>query len=218
MLPRILILGKAGPPGTAKTRLIPALGPEGADFVHQTIARATVTRAARWAPDHTQIAIDPFQQPPPEWTSGLPLSPQPRGDLGVRLRVLTARAFEQDPTPLIVLGTDAPDLPEDRLVEAAAACRDGHAAICPSRDGGYNLIALPHNCPELLTDIPWGTNQVTEATRFAAAAYGISLRETQGWDDVDDLAGLARLLARLSDCSDKALLQLRTDLNRVKLP
>lgn len=215
---RILILSKAGPPGTAKTRLIPALGPAGAHAVHEAMARAVVTQASAWSGEPVHLALAPLPATLPDWAAGTRVLPQGAGDLGARLTRLTQQLFSEAATPLIILGTDAPDLPPDRLDLAAMALANGQAAICPSRDGGYNLIGLPTAAATALFDgIEWGTPAVTAQTRRAARRAGLRLFETAGWEDVDDLAGLRRMAARIATRDAPALRRLHADLNLVKL-
>ena len=54
--------------------------------------------------------------------------------------------------PVVFLGSDAPDLPLDYVLDACACARQGTAALCEALDGGYVLLALPSNAPpEVLT-------------------------------------------------------------------
>ncbi len=214
---RILILGKAGPPGTAKTRLIPALGRDGAHAAHEAMARAVVAGALAWADGPVHLALDPLPASLPDWAAGTRVLSQGAGDLGRRLIRLTGRLFDESPVPLIVLGTDAPDLPGDRLDQAAAALADGDAAICPSRDGGYNLIALPAACPRLFSGIAWGTSAVAAQTRAAAEVAGVRLVETAPWEDVDDRDDLRRLRSRIAGRAEAVLRRLHADLNLVQM-
>ena len=213
---RILILGKAGRPGTAKTRLIPELGASAAHAVHLALAEAVVVRALSWS-SQVHLALDPLPQQPPAWSQGASLCAQPSGDLGERLAALSERMFAQAGTPLVILGTDAPDLPRDRFEQACAACARGEASICPSRDGGYNLVALPHPIGALWEGIDWGTERVAEQTRAAADRVGVVLHETAGWEDVDTPEDLVRLRSRLADAEEAALMRLQAALNPVRL-
>ena len=87
---RIVIFAKAPVPGEVKTRLIPALGPEGAaklagEMMHSTCEQALISGLG---PVELCLAGHP------DWTgdlpAGVPVTDQGSGDLGERL-VLAAR-------------------------------------------------------------------------------------------------------------------------------
>ena len=66
----------------------------------------------------------------------------------------------------------------------------------PCRDGGYAIIGLRQPTTELFAGIPWSTPLVLDATRRRCRELGLSYHETAGWDDLDDLADLQRLVER----------------------
>jgi len=67
------------------------------------------------------------------------VEPQGRGDLGDRLRSgFRAHAVG----PVVVIGTDAPDVSRARIAASLKALRPGGAAIGPALDGGFWLLAL----------------------------------------------------------------------------
>ena len=96
---------------------------------------------------------------------------------------------------VVVMGSDSPTLPEDRLHEAfsAMASAEGATAIVPTEDGGYALIGFSAARPALLTDIPWSTEGVMDATRAAAEGAGLCLVELPFAYDVDQPEDLDRL-------------------------
>jgi uncharacterized protein len=198
----IAILAKAPIPGLAKTRLIPALGPDGAALLQaRLIARTLATACAAatgpvrlWgAPDETHFHLLAQQFP-------VTLARQVEGDLGARMH-----AALQHTCPALVIGTDCPALEPTYLRAAAGVLRDGaDAVIIPAEDGGYVLIGLRRPQPRLFADMQWGMETVLAQTRQRAAALGLAVRELAPlWDvDVpDDLerlrqAGLADLVPR----------------------
>ena len=58
------------------------------------------------------------------------------------------------------------------------------------------MIGLRMPTRELFIDIPWSTPAVLEATRRRCRELGLSYHETTGWDDLDDMADLQRLVER----------------------
>jgi rSAM/selenodomain-associated transferase 1 len=187
----VAILAKAPLPGLAKTRLIPALGPEGAAVLQaRLIARTLATACAAmvgpvslWAEPEESHFREPARQFP------VKLARQAGGDLGARMHA----AFEAQ-CPALVIGTDCPALEPKHLREAADAVRAGSdAVIIPADDGGYVLIGLRRPQPALFADMPWGTDGVMAETRRRAEQLRLAVRELQPLWDVDLPADLERL-------------------------
>jgi hypothetical protein len=192
----IAILAKAPIPGFAKTRLIPALGAEGAaDLQARLIARAVETAAAAatgpvtlWASpneSHSVIRLAKARH-------GVALARQPAGDLGLRMLA----AIEAARGPALVIGTDCPALTPALLRDCAATLADGvDAALVPAEDGGYVLIGMRRPDQRVFADIPWGGSLVTSRTRSRLARLAFSWREPARLWDVDRPSDLAKLAA-----------------------
>jgi rSAM/selenodomain-associated transferase 1 len=191
---KIAILAKAPVPGFAKTRLIPALGPDGAATLQQRLTeRAVATACAAglghvtlWAaPDESHASFHALAA-----TYEIALKRQPDGDLGVRMLA----AMQDGPT--LVIGTDCPALTPGHLHACANVLRDGiDAVLIPAEDGGYALIGTRHPISELFTDMTWSTATVMAETRRHLARLGLSSREPARLWDVDVPEDLERLRA-----------------------
>jgi glycosyltransferase A (GT-A) superfamily protein (DUF2064 family) len=124
--------------------------------------------------------------------------PQQAGDLGARLRGATELVFRRHHGPLIVIGTDAPELGpvHARLAEHALAA--GHdACLVPALDGGYALIALARLVPgafDLPTDA-WGGPDVLALTMTALEAAGCRSAVLDPVRDLDTPADASHLAA-----------------------
>ena len=200
----VAILAKAPLPGLAKTRLIPALGREGAALLQARLIARTLATACAAAIGPVSLWAAPEESHFHELAQRFPvtLARQVDGDLGARMH----GAFESA-CPALVIGSDCPALEPQHLRDAADALRDGcDAAVIPAEDGGYVLIGLRQPRPDLFADMPWGTATVMAETRRRAAELGLAVRELAPlWDldlpaDLDRLreAGLAELLPGLS--------------------
>jgi uncharacterized protein len=196
----IAILAKAPIAGLAKTRLIPALGREGAALLQARLIARTLATACAAATGPVSLWAAPEESHFRELAQRFPvkLARQPGGDLGARMHAALDAAC-----PAIVIGTDCPALEANHLRGSADALREGaDAVIIPAEDGGYVLIGLRQPRPDLFADMPWGTGTVMAETRRRAAELGLAVREHAPlWDvDVpDDLerlreAGLAELV------------------------
>ena len=172
--PRVALFARFPEPGRAKTRLIPALGAEGAAALHRRLTeRAIATLRASGLPfelRHTGAPPEAFRR----WLGeGVPLAEQGEGDLGARMARAAAEA------PAILVGSDLPDLAPHHLCAAVVALAKHPAVIGPAEDGGYWLIGLREPMPFLFEPMEWGTDTVFAKTmaRFAARAVTPALLE-----------------------------------------
>ncbi|WP_170004301.1 TIGR04282 family arsenosugar biosynthesis glycosyltransferase [Pseudopontixanthobacter vadosimaris] len=164
--PRIALFARYPTPGRCKTRLVPALGPQGAADIHRRLVERTL--------DTIRASGLPFTV----WITGadagafhrwlgrdVNLQEQGSGDLGDRL----ARV----PAPMILLGADIPDLTAEHLRQAAAALQHAPFVIGPAEDGGYYLLGCAKPAPYLFVDMAWGGDTVALETRRRIAARGL---------------------------------------------
>ncbi|AMM26332.1 TIGR04282 family arsenosugar biosynthesis glycosyltransferase [Variovorax sp. PAMC 28711] len=197
---RIAILAKAPVAGHAKTRLIPALGAQGAARLQRSFTRDAV-RVAReaalgevvlWcAPDARHRYFRALQR-----TTGIRCSDQPEGDLGARmLRAAMPTPGAEETQPVLIIGTDCPALGPHHLRAAAEALQEVDAVFIPAEDGGYVLVGLQRPQPGLFTEMTWSTDRVMAETRQRAASLALTIRELPTLWDVDTPADLRRLQA-----------------------
>lgn len=191
MTPEIAIFARWPEPGKAKTRLIPALGAEGAAKLYARLLELTVREArASGLPFHLRITGDNPARFRDWLGDDLDVRDQGIGDLGDKL----ARV----PTPGLMIGSDCPGLTAALLREAADALATHEAVIGPADDGGYWLLGLRDPCRDLFTDMAWSTPQVFPETMRRLDALGIvpqMLPELTDIDTGDDLEACPELLA-----------------------
>ena len=202
---RIVVFAKAPQPGRVKTRLIPALGAEGAAalaarMLARTLAEAAeasappgavasmergeATGASAARPCGVELCASPAPGDP-AWRgltvpAGLRWAAQGEGDLGARMAGAARRVLAGGERVLLI-GTDCPALDE---VEAV---------IVPSFDGGYVLLGLRRFDPSLFEGIAWSTSTVAAATRARLAALAWPYRELPALHDIDVPADLVHL-------------------------
>lgn len=187
------IFAKEPQPGSVKTRLCPPLTFAEAARVHHLSLEQTVTALAPLQPVIFYSGdVAYFQENFP----GIPLLPQGDGDLGARMaqafRALHTRSGER----ALLVGSDAPDLPRQLIIDAYAALANAAVVTIPAADGGYVLIGERGHHPPLFCGIAWSTATVLECTRAICAAEQLPYAEIGHWEDVDDAAALLRLTQR----------------------
>jgi rSAM/selenodomain-associated transferase 1 len=194
---RLVIFAKAPLAGFAKTRLIPALGAEGAG----ALASRMLSHALEQAGAAGAQAVELCMSPAPSDTAwndvtlpqAVERSDQGHGDLGARMSRALDRALAQQQGPVLLMGTDCPALSTAHIAEADRQLEQHDAVLIPAFDGGYVLIGLRAPCPDLFTNMAWSTPGVASETRRRMASLGLSLWLGCPLHDVDNPADLGYL-------------------------
>lgn len=195
---RIIVFAKAPVAGLAKTRMIPALGPEGAAKLARRMLRKTLACAVEAATGPIELRVTP-EITSPEWlgveiAQGTEIVAQGEGDLGARLARAAQRALEQDGKVLLI-GTDCIEMSAPLLRDAAAALECNDAVLYPAADGGYVLLGLARFHPSLFESVAWSTENVARATVERIRQLGWSLETGPQLHDVDGPDDLERIPA-----------------------
>jgi rSAM/selenodomain-associated transferase 1 len=215
----VVVFAKAPVPGQAKTRLVPALGADGAAALATRLLDHALAHAVGAGLGPVELCVAPglahpaFDRARARWA--LQTATQGDGDLGARMARAFARHLDDAPHDLahrphaaaralgraaapsrvLLIGTDAPALDATTLRAAAAALADADAVVVPALDGGYALIGLSRPAPALFDGIAWSTPSVRAATRARAVAAGLRLAELPPVADIDVPADLVHLPA-----------------------
>jgi rSAM/selenodomain-associated transferase 1 len=200
---QVAVLAKAPIAGLAKTRLIQALGPQGAARLQRQLTRcavhtaqaATLGPVTLWCTPDTQHRF--FRAL--HRSTGVPCRVQANGDLGDRMHhAFCGQGAQDGPVPMLLIGTDCPPLRPEHLRQAARALLRGDDAVFhPAEDGGYVLVGLREPQRGLFEGMVWSTPEVMAQTRQRACALGLRVREFETLWDVDVPADLARYRAHL---------------------
>ena len=116
---------------------------------------------------------------------------QQGSDLGARMYNASLNILTAYPA-VIIVGSDLPQLGADIYKQVTEQLEQSDLVIGPSSDGGYYLLALKKNCPELFMDIIWSTAGVLEETLRKAKGLNLKtylLSEKRDIDTYDDLLG-----------------------------
>lgn len=186
----LAVLTRYPVPGRVKTRLVPALGEEGAARLQWEMSRLTV-QVARQARKVVGCTVEVHHDGGDEaamkrWLGqDVLLFPQVPGHLGRRLHAVTAGALERNAGPVAAIGSDCPDLHVDHLVQAFEMLRSHDVVLGPARDGGYYLVGLRRPTPQIFEGIPWSTDQVLRITLDIARGASLGVHLLEELADVD---------------------------------
>ena len=220
----LIVMSRAPVAGQTKTRLIPALGAEGARDFHVACLNDLLAEGRAWAaqrdgdgapPVRLHLFIHPpasreafrragVELPDSHGTHNYALHGQRGKDLGERMAHAIAQVLEREsaagnsPGPgaagALLIGTDLPLLTLAHLDKAAAALESVDVVFGPTEDGGYYLVGMKE-APAGLFDLPdWGSGSVLAQSITAARALGKSTACITSLPDADRPEDLGALL------------------------
>jgi hypothetical protein len=186
----LIIFTRYPEPGKTKTRLIPALGAEGAatlqrQMTEHTLAQVKELQAKRLVSVEVYF-VGGNQQLMQSWLgTSVIYRQQGDGDLGRRMAIAFQTALEAGKQRVVVIGTDCPDLKAEVMVKAFHALEQHDLVLGPAQDGGYYLIGLCRLIPELFTGISWSTAEVLQQTMSIAQRLELAVAYLPRLSDVD---------------------------------
>ncbi|WP_201557821.1 TIGR04282 family arsenosugar biosynthesis glycosyltransferase [Psychrobacter sp. 72-O-c] len=191
----IIIFAKYPAQGMAKTRLIPALGIEGAAQIAQHLLLHSVEQAV--ATDYVvELCVSPVPTDPCWQVLYLPdtlqWSAQTDGDLGARLLTASQQALGKY-KKIALIGTDCPSLTAQRIQVAMQQLDQYDAVMIPASDGGYVLLGFKQVHESLFSNMTWSVDSVAAATQQRIAALGWTLAILDPLHDIDEPADLKHL-------------------------
>ena len=177
---RVIVFARFPEAGQTKTRLIPSLGPEGSAQLQAALTRSTlhVTRQhclGRSCDVEVRFAGGDVSRMRSQFGADFQYVGQQGSGLGERLEDAVSAAFQAGTKRVVVIGTDCPELDSTILGEAFESLSHADVVLGPAIDGGYYLIGLNANRPELFCGIDWGTENVLRQTlqRVREARFGV---------------------------------------------
>ena len=188
---RLIIFTRYPEAGKTKTRMIPALGAEGAAVLQRQMTEHTVRQGKRLQNNRSTSIQLHFtggsQQLMAEWLGGnLIYLPQSEGDLGEKMRSAFNSSFAVGIIKVVIIGIDCPDLDANLMAEAFEILHQGRDLVLgPAADGGYYLIGLNRLIPELFVGIDWGTSEVLGQTQKIAEKLSLKVGYLTVLNDVD---------------------------------
>jgi rSAM/selenodomain-associated transferase 1 len=185
----LVIFARSPRLGAVKRRLARDIGVLAAWRFYSAVLHRMVARLARDRRWDCSIAVTGG---PARWPDHVRRIAQGRGDLGERMD----RAMRRPPPgPVVIIGTDIPDIAPCHIAAAFAALGRNDAVLGPADDGGYWLIGLRRRPfhPTLAGPVRWSSAHARADTlRLLGPRVRTAMLETL--TDVDDGASHDRWL------------------------
>lgn len=187
---RLVVFARFPEAGQVKTRLIPALGAEGAARLQEALTRRTLDVVQRFrsgSPCDVEVRFAGGDASAMRRLFGARhlYSEQQGIGLGERLEHAVSTAFDQGTKRVVVIGTDCPELEQSTLEQAFDSLLHADIVLGPAFDGGYYLVGLQANRPELFRGIDWSTENVLRQTLECARQLQCSVCQLGPLSDVD---------------------------------
>jgi len=189
----LIIFARDPVPGQVKTRLAASISNHAAAELYSAMLQ-DVLKSATMLHNITPIifwaneTIPELEYLPTAATSYL----QSDGDLGKRMAHAFDTAFSTGFDSCCIIGSDAPGLPADYIVQAFKTLEYSQLDVVfgPATDGGYYLIGMRRVQLPLFNDIPWSCQQTLEKSCQKASDFGITYALLPEWQDIDTLDDL----------------------------
>lgn len=189
-----------------KTRLEPSIGAKACFNLHKWLVEHRLKTLSRNSVYEIQLYVtgDISDQYWRERSLGLdaPIRLQVGETLGDRMSLAVTENLRDSPW-VILIGADCPDLDAGYIQKAAEALASGTDLVLgPAEDGGYVLIGLSVDVPELFADIDWGTGLVLSQTLCVAKKRGLTIDQLDLLRDLDTEQDLAFYSAKFKQLAE----------------
>jgi len=198
----LVVMAKNPVPGRVKTRLSPPLSEiEAAEayrcFLADRLAEMSALQgidlALAYAPAEAQATFAAFT---PE---RIRLMVQHGENLSDKLVNLFRDIFAEGYRFTAVMDSDTPDLSREIMRQSFGLLATTDAVFGPCKDGGYYLIGIKQNRPELFREIPWSKANVLAVSLKKAAELGLETALLPRRNDIDTYEDLLEFYARNKD-------------------
>jgi rSAM/selenodomain-associated transferase 1 len=188
----IALMAKYPETGRVKTRLARSIGDKKAVEVYRFMLMGTASVLLEVEDVQTCLAYTP-ESLREKFVGEFPgfdyYYPQHGDSLGKRMLNMIDRLLSlQEKAPSVILiGADMPELSTRLIRDAVIALRNHDLVLGPTSDGGYYLIGMSRQIPELFNGPHWGTAEVWKTTLEIARTLNLDYAPLEKLADCDTI-------------------------------
>jgi uncharacterized protein len=192
---QVIVIAEAPAPDRVDGWLSPPLRPQQAALVAEAALADTLDVVASAPVTRRVLALDGA---PGDWLPvGFRVIGQRGNGLDERLAAAFADAYAVAPLPMVLIGTDTPQVTADMLGDAVASLESGEAdaVFGPSTDGGFWMLGLRRPDRSLLAGVPMSGQDSGRVLleRLAGAGLRVALAprltEVAAFEAAEQVAG-----------------------------
>jgi uncharacterized protein len=192
---QVIVIAEAPAPDRVDDWLSPPLPPQQAALVAEAALADTLEVVAAAPVTRRVLALDGA---PGDWLpDGFRVFGQRGSGLDERIAAAFADAYAVAPLPMVLIGTDTPQVTVDMLGDAVASLESGEAdaVFGPSTDGGFWLLGLRRPDRSLLAGVPMSDQDPGRVLleRLAGAGLRVALAprltEVSSFETAEQVAG-----------------------------
>jgi rSAM/selenodomain-associated transferase 1 len=180
--------------GKTKTRLARTIGNDKALAIYEELLACTHSVTAplqykKW------VFFSEYTEENSLWGEGYEQAVQVGKDLGERMHNAFEKCFAEGAKRVCIIGTDCFELETQHLQTAFEKLEQNDMVVGPADDGGYYLLGLQEQQPELFLNKTWSTPDVLAETLETSKHLGLKVEQLSKLHDLDDENDLKRYLA-----------------------
>jgi len=199
--PHIIVFAKYPIQGKVKTRLATGSNEQFATDLYRCFVQDIFEQLSN---GHFSLELSlGFEHPEKEINDWIPqektITVQEGNTLGDRMTNAFQAAFSRGHSRVIIIGSDAPDLPTSVYHDAFEALNHHQICLGPSSDGGYYLIGFNAISfePDIFENVKWSSSSVLSSTLTTISKLGLSHFLLPEWHDNDEVEDVRALYERL---------------------
>lgn len=169
--------------GKVKTRLAASVGDQRALEIYRHLLMHTKEVALGYACDKYVFATGDVMQD--DWKEFF-IEQQSIGDLGNKMSHAFEFLFQKKYHKVVIIGSDCLELNVDHIKQAFTQLGEKDVVIGPANDGGYYLLGMKKNHPEIFINKKWGDDSVFSDTVATINHLGLSIYTLENLNDVDE--------------------------------
>ncbi len=183
--PALIIFIRNPEKGKVKTRIAKAVGDEKAFQIYLSLLEHIRSVSAKVEGVERYLFYSHFIDEQDEWDNDLYHKRlQEDGDIGKKMDTAFRRVLRHH-SAAIVVGSDIASITTGIIRRAFQVLEEKDYVLGPALDGGYYLLGMKKNSPELFEKMPWSTSKVFAITQSRILQSNASLGLVDTLSDID---------------------------------